>query len=208
MEKPPQPMGVREIAKKGGINPGWVSQVIQRLEELNYLVRAEEERVKLVRAQHLIEDWVEFYKYKKNNLHQYYCHAKDGVEIVEKLKKVQIPKGLAYALSIQGGAYLISPHAVFQEVHIYLPGNPDERIKAISFWEKALRLEKMERSGNIFLMEPYYHYSVFYGKREVKGLNVVSDIQLYLDLRKYPLRGEEQAEHLFNKKIKPLLEKR
>ncbi len=34
-----------------------------------------------------------------------------------------------------------------------------------------------------------------------KGLNVVSDVQLYLDLYNYPLRGREQAEHLYNKRL-------
>ena len=68
----------------------------------------------------------------------------------------KIPEWLEYALSVQGGAYLVAPHAVFQEVHIYLPGNPKERLQAISFWEKELKLKKMERNGNFLLMEPYY----------------------------------------------------
>lgn len=208
LEKPAQSMGIRELAGKAGVNPGWVSQVAQKLEELDYIVRVEANKVKLVRVQQLIGDWVEFYKYKKKDLHQYYCHAKDGVGIIEDLIKIKIPQKLGYALSVQGGAYLVSPHAVFQEVHLYLPGSPEERIDAVSFWKKALKLEKVERGGNFFLMEPYYRYSVFYGKREVKGLNVVSDIQLYLDLKRYPLRGEEQAEHLFSERIRPLLEKR
>ncbi len=77
----------------------------------------------------------------------------------------------------------------------------------MSFWEKELKLKKMERNGNLVLMEPYYCYSVFFGKQKIKGLHVVSNVQLYLDLMKYPLRGEEQAEHLYNKKLKPLFEK-
>jgi hypothetical protein len=32
---------------------------------------------------------------------------------------------------------------------------------------------------------------------------VVSDVQLYLDLNRCPLRGREQAEHLFEKMIQP-----
>jgi len=39
---------------------------------------------------------------------------------------------------------------------------------------------------------------VFYGSRAVNGINVVSNIQLYLDLLNYPARGEEAANELFN----------
>jgi hypothetical protein len=33
---------------------------------------------------------------------------------------------------------------------------------------------------------------------------VVSDIQLYLDLHGYPVRGREQAEHLYDRRLKML----
>jgi hypothetical protein len=35
---------------------------------------------------------------------------------------------------------------------------------------------------------------------------IVSDIQLYLDLNSYKLRGEEAAEHLFETRIRPHFE--
>ncbi len=50
---------------------------------------------------------------------------------------------------------------------------------------------------------PYYKNSIYYGSQIVDGLRVVSDIQLYLDLYGYPIRGLEQAEHIFNHCIKP-----
>jgi hypothetical protein len=53
-------------------------------------------------------------------------------------------------------------------------------------------------------MMPYYKHSGFYDSREVEDLRVVSDIQLYLDLYGYPVRGREQAEHLYDKRLKML----
>jgi len=44
----------------------------------------------------------------------------------------------------------------------------------------------------LILLFPYYKHSVFYDKQKIKNLWVVSNIQLYLDLYKYPLRGIEQ----------------
>jgi hypothetical protein len=59
-----------------------------------------------------------------------------------------------------------------------------------------------ERGGNLRLRVPYYRFSAFYGKHLVGGLWVASDIQLYLDLYDYPVRGREQAEHLYDRRLR------
>lgn len=43
---------------------------------------------------------------------------------------------------------------------------------------------------------------VFYGLLDINGINVVSDIQLYLDLKSYKGRGEEAAQTIFEQRIK------
>ena len=53
---------------------------------------------------------------------------------------------------------------------------------------------------------PFYKNSVFFDKQEVNGLWVVSDIQLYLDLYNYPVRGLEQAQHIYEKRLKQIFE--
>lgn len=53
-------------------------------------------------------------------------------------------------------------------------------------------------------MAPYYKHSVYYDSREIEGLRAVSDIQLYLDLFGYPVRGREQAEYLYAKRLEML----
>ena len=68
----------------------------------------------------------------------------------------------------------------------------------------TLDLKEADQGANLVLMRPYYKHSVFYDSQEVEGLRVVSDIQLYLDLYGYPVRGREQAEHLYDKRLKKL----
>jgi hypothetical protein len=58
------------------------------------------------------------------------------------------------------------------------------------------------------LSVPHYRVSAFYGKRRIGGLWMASDLQLYLDLYDYPLRGREQAEHLFERRLLPIFEAR
>ena len=39
------------------------------------------------------------------------------------------------------------------------------------------------------------------GFQEVKGFRVVSDLQLYLDLKHYPVRGEEAASQILRRRL-------
>jgi hypothetical protein len=73
--------------------------------------------------------------------------------------------------------------------------------------ERQLKLESRREGANLILVRPYYKHSALYGVRKIEKWQVVSDIQLYLDLNKYPLRGREQAEHLLEKIIQPKLAK-
>jgi hypothetical protein len=76
----------------------------------------------------------------------------------------------------------------------------------IDRFRKKLKLDEVKQGANVIILDPYYKNSVFYGLREVDGLLVVSDIQLYLDLYHYPIRGLEEAEHLYEKRLKNLFE--
>ena len=74
--------------------------------------------------------------------------------------------------------------------------------QGIEFFKNKLKLTETDQGSNLVFMLPYYKYSVFYDCQEIESVPVVSDIQLYLDLYKYPVRGREQAEYLFEKKFK------
>ena len=51
----------------------------------------------------------------------------------------------------------------------------------------------MEKGGNVSMVLPYDE-GVFCGVTQVGGVNVVSKVQLYIDLFNYPAQGEEAAE--------------
>ena len=74
--------------------------------------------------------------------------------------------------------------------------------QGIKHFIKELDLRSAAQGANLVLMLPYYKHSVFYDSIEINGLHVVSDIQLYLDLYSYPVRGREQAAYLFDKRLK------
>ena len=146
-----------------------------------------------------MDDWVRAYDLKKNEHHRFFVLAPDAKSILLRLREINLPQECEFALSVQAGAGLVAPHAVFKEIHLYISDR-----QSIDFFREALDLKEADQGANLVLMRPYYKHSVFYDSHKVEGLCVVSDIQLYLDLYGYPVRGREQAEHLFNKRFKSL----
>lgn len=193
--------GVRELARTTNLNPGYVSRMGKELEGRHYITRVNS-KLMLRDPEGILDDWVRKYNLRKNRTFGYFCMAASSADILEGLHSLDIPSNIDYALSVQAGANLVAPYAVFKEVHIYV-GNE----KALAYFEKQLKLSEAEQGANLVLMLPYYKHSVYYDSRIVKKLRVVSDIQLYLDLYGYPVRGLEQAEHLFNKKLKSIFER-
>ena len=191
--------GIRELARSIGLDAGFVSRVSKELEHRNYLSR-EDSKIKLQEPDIILKDWIHEYDYRKNNQLEYFCLSKGSDEIINKIKKIKVPDNIKYALGFHAGANLISPYAVYNEVHIYISDMGD-----LEWFKKNLELREVRDGANVILLHPFYKNSVFYDIQKVKNLNVVSDIQLYLDLYKYPLRGIEQAEHIYQNRLKNIL---
>jgi DNA-binding Lrp family transcriptional regulator len=192
--------GVRELARKLGLDPGFVSRMVRELESRAYVARVDS-KIRLRQPKAILEDWVRYYSYRRNRPVPFFCMASGPDEILGKLGRIRIPKQISYALCLHAGAALVAPHAVYSEVHCYVGGHDE-----IEFFGKKLELEEARQGANLIFLLPYYKNSAFYGRQQMQGLAVSSDIQLYLDLYHYPLRGLEQAEHLYEKRLKAIME--
>jgi len=192
--------GIRELAQSIGLDPGFVSRMAKELEQRNYVFRIDS-KLKLREPKILLEDWVREYDYKKNRELRYFCLAKSPEEIVNKMSEAKIPDEIRYAFGLHAGANLIAPYAVYNEAHIYIQDKSN-----INWFVERLKLRDAKEGANFIFLLPYYKHSVFYAKQSIRDLWVVSDLQLYLDLYNYPIRGLEQAEHLYEKRLKKIIE--
>jgi len=187
--------GVRELAHSIGISPGFVSRMARELEKRNYISRIDSKFI-LHDPESILKDWVYEYDYRKNKELQFFCLGKGPGEILDKIKKLKMPEKINYAFGFHAGANLISPYSVYNEVHIYLQ---DE--ESIKWFSEKLELREVEKGANLIFLLPFYKHSVFYDIQNIKNLRIVSDLQLYLDLYKYPIRGIEQAEHIHESRL-------
>jgi hypothetical protein len=185
--------GVREIAESVGLNPGYVSRMSKELVRRNYLVRINN-KLNLNDPVKILDDWVHHYNYKKNEMYKYFCLAKNPDEIIYEFRKINFNDEVEYAFSFHAGANLISKYVVYNNVYLYVKSHSDIEIMA-----EKLQLKIVEEGSNIIFLIPYYKNSVFYNKQKIENLWVVSDLQLYIDLYNFPVRGKEQAEHILKR---------
>ena len=89
------------------------------LEESGYVARSNR-KLNIRSPKEILEDWVRVYDFKKNELNPFFIQASSVESILQQLRKIKIARKMKYALSVQAGASLVAPHAVYNEVHLYV----------------------------------------------------------------------------------------
>jgi len=147
----------------------------------------------LQNKEELLEECLKVYKFELNEAYLYYSARED---ILSRLKGYFAAKNepKKYALTLHTGANFITHYVNTPTIYCYLP---TEHFKNTSLdLRQALDLKELKKGGNLYLIKPYYKSAVFFNTQTIKGYNVVSDLQLYLDLYNFPQRGRDHAEYL------------
>ena len=201
-ERPPIKAGVRELARVLGISPASVVKSLKVLEGIGRLDRSNG-KLRLLDREDLLQEWIAFYRprFRKQAEQRHYVHARDAEPVIAMLRSHQeVARLPGYGLSLHAGASLVEPYVQFREVHIYVSADSD-RLRAELL--NALDAQPPAGESNLVLISPFYKDSFLYGSRVVRGVRVVSDLQLYLDLSCFPQRGGEQAEVILERRLRP-----
>lgn len=194
---PLRPWGIREVSRLAGTSPTLTSLTLRRLEQLGHASRESKGEARILDPERLLQDWAAWYAIKALKTYRYSSiGASEPKDILRLLSKHRSQLPGRWALTSMAGASLSAPFATFREVHIHLP-EVDELKHS---WQKVLNLVP-DRVGPIHLTQPYYVDSGFHGIQDLGGLPVLSDLQLFLDCFRYPVRGREQAEHILSRTL-------
>lgn len=183
---------LQPLADTADVSLAQAFKVVKKLESQNFATR-EKRKIRLVNLGELLDLWAQAHDFSKNKITGYYTREK-GATLFNKIAGLGKKKRLRYGLTLMAGAALVAPFVRSSDVHLYIAKNQRR-------WVDQLNLEEVEFGGNVFLIQPTDE-GVFIDIQEINGIKVVSNLQLYLDLVKYPARGKEQAEFLRRKKIK------
>lgn len=173
---------MERLSGSSGASIGQVSKVVERLAGEDY-VDKRRGSITLKNPGALLDAWTKAYDFGKNRSTGYFCDFRGRQDLFRRLKK--IPPG-DYALTLGAAASIVAPVVRSTDVYIYARADRSRIIE-------RLDLKPIEFGGNVHLVDPTDE-GVFMHSQEKDGMTLVSNLQLYLDLYNYPMRGREQAE--------------
>jgi len=172
-----------ELAEEAGVSIGMAYKAVNKLISEGF-VEKKRNAISLLKPDELLDAWAEIYKFEDQSITGYYCPFKEQEKIFQALKDVPAEE---YALTLGSAASLVAPYVRSTDIYLYVK-DPQKIVD-------ALNLKPVEFGGNVNLITPS-DKGVLFDTQEFEKLSLVSNIQLYLDLFNYPMRGREQAEHL------------
>lgn len=194
MLKSPDKKWIIEDFSRKGVSAGWVSEILGEMAVYGYIERVGRGPLSysIMRfPDRLIRDWIKWYNFKYNTIYSFYSPSKNiEDELVQYFRKNNIP----YALTLFSGARKAVPYVNDPRIHIYIPAITV--LGDLVRFKGMFNLLELKESGNVHLAIPYYKNSIFEYVHYIKGVAVVSYLQLYLDLYTFSPRGKEQAEYL------------
>jgi len=180
---------IKELATESGVSLGQASNVKKVLFNRE-LVSGERGGFSLKEPIALLREWAENYDYRKNEIQEFYSF-KSVPDIENALAIYCNNRKIKYSLTGFSGAARITPVVRYQKAMVYITDLAKEEVSELS-------LKAVKSGGNLLLFNPYDD-GVFYGSSSFNGIQVASEIQLYLDLQGFRGRGEEAADVLYER---------
>ena len=177
---------VEDLSKEAEVSLGFTHAVVMSLIDQGHVYRDSSYRLRVSDPVKFIQRWAAYHNYTSMNTFLHYHTFEKNIEVF--LSNMKGAYGLEYALTVLAGAHLVAPYVRPTTVHFYI-----KKEKEAETWVELLSLRPVEKGGNVSMVLPHDE-GVFYGVTHVGGVNVVSKVQLYIDLFNYPARREEAAE--------------
>jgi hypothetical protein len=177
------PLGVREVARRTGANPGYVSRVLSFLQDEDVIQRGERGEVVVVRWQDLLRLWSRDYAVTETNRARHFLAARGLPALRERLTALEE----RYALT---GGFAVPPAAQVVPGHLL-----SVFVTSAEMVARKLDLRETEAGANVVLLEPFDPL-VFERTREVDNITMVALTQCTVDLLTGVGREPAQAEAL------------
>ena len=192
LEQPKAEWTMVRLGQEAGVSLRTVHLVVDALEEKGF-VEKRRAAIKLQKPGELLDLWAQNYSIEKRRQETFYTFIKSPGELAAKLSDYAVKYKETIGLTLHSGAAFVAPFVRSPDIHAYFVGDRGRLVK-------ALDLRPVESGGTVHLLEPYDE-GVLYRVQTIRGVRVVGNVQLYLDLINYPARGREQAEELRRQKL-------
>lgn len=184
---------IEQLAMEAQVSTGHVFNIKEELlnqEWVDYNNRG----LKLTEPENLLQEWSKAFQTENKPCLSFYSLLTPS-QFEDRIKKMCDDQKLRYALTGLSGAFRYAPYVRYHRVSFYLEDKVDKLVK-------ELDLKAVTSGENVVIMQPLDD-SIFYDMRSMGGMQVVSPIQLYLDLNLLGDRGKEAADFIYQEVIEP-----
>jgi len=198
---PSKAWALSDLAKEAKVSVGLAWKVKKTLLEEGF-IRISDKRIVLRDAAGLLDAWKKKYDIPAKRVSLYAIGKTDELE--SRLFECCEGRQIRCALTGLSGAWRSAPMVRYSAASAYVDvgANPT----AMADLVRCMEAKPVDTGANLILY-PTRDESVFFGMRTLSGMNVVSPFQLYLDLLQVAGRGEDAANEIMAKEIKPLFER-
>lgn len=181
---------VEDLAHEASVSIGLVSKVRKHLIEED-LADAGPGGIRITKPESVLRDWAFADDFSSRTESREYSILEHDHDRVARILQDNL-NTTWHAFTQWTAAHLRAPHAPPQVTSVYVKDFPDETV-----FKKVLHARRVERGGRLRIFRPKDE-GVFLAGQKIRGLPLVSDIQIYLDLRAEgsALRSGEAANEL------------
>jgi hypothetical protein len=179
------PVGLRELAKRAGVDPGYASRVVDFLDREALLTRTTRGPITNVDWRALLSRWSQEYSPFARQGARMHLAARGIPTVIERLKKTKA----RYAVTGSWAAAQVAPVAAPRLLLVYVDAPADI--------EKSLDLRPGDAGANVAILTPFDDI-VFERTSSKGGVTVAALSQVAVDLLTSPGRGPNEAEALMD----------
>lgn len=181
-----------DLARQTGLGDGYVSKIVRRLEKEYYIDANENGAVRPRDPDLLLDAWHATYDFNRHRIIKGHVPARSGDELLQRVAKEMAHEKLEWTATGLSAAWLYTSFAAFRITTVYLSSMPSRSLL------KKLEFSDEPKGANLWLVLPDDE-GVFHGSQEQEGVQCVSPVQTYLDLKGHPERANDAAAELRRK---------
>ncbi|MCW3045267.1 MAG: hypothetical protein JWL57_3425 [Actinobacteria bacterium] len=190
---PQRPWRVQELAQEAGTSVGLAHRVLTRLEQEGVVAAEAAGRDRARRVTNptaLLDLWAEESIVRPTRLPAYFL-AQTPQQLINEVGTNLGRNDVEYALTGAAAASLVAPYVTaVPTLEVWVPARaaPEELLRAAD-------AERVDDGHNIVFLQAKGDAALAF-RDQVRGLWIANRFRLYVDLRRDPRRGREQADHL------------
>ncbi len=185
----------RELSRITGLDEGYTSRIVCRLEELNLISRDDKRALRSFDPAQLLDAWLEVYDFSRHQIIKGHIAARSGEELMKRISQTLAEQQIDYAATGLAGAWQYTHFARFRLATFFLTDHPGKDVFDL------LHFREEDRGANTWLVVPS-DKDVFRGASIQAGIPCVHPVQVYLDLKGHPERSKEAASALRRNALK------